>query len=138
MLVIKHTIQTSASLEAIWKLWSDVPNWNVWDHGVESSTIDGPFVTGATGTLKPVGGPLLHTKLTDVQPMKSFVTESKLPLARIVVSHFMKQIERELEVTHQIEMRGVLAFLFAYVIGRSMKKNLPQEMQNMAKKAEAQ
>jgi hypothetical protein len=32
-------------------------------------------------------------------------------------------------VTHQIKMTGPLAFVFAYLIGRPMKKNLPQEMQ---------
>ncbi len=39
-------------------------------------------------------------------------------------------------MTHQIEMTGPLAFFFAFVIGRSMKKNLPQQMAAMIKKAE--
>lgn len=53
MLIIKLTLETSASPESIWQLWQDVKNWNTWDHGIEYSTIDGPFTEGSKGTLKP-------------------------------------------------------------------------------------
>lgn len=136
MLIIKHTVETTASPEAIWEVWQDVPNWNTWDHGIEFSTIDGPFKAGTSGTLKPKEGPLVHTKLLAVQPKKMFVDEAKLVLARIIVSHFLTELNGKTHVTHQIEMTGLLAFFFAIVIGRNMKKTLPQEMVAMVKKAE--
>jgi uncharacterized protein YndB with AHSA1/START domain len=136
MLIIKHTIETTASPEKIWRVWQDVANWNTWDHGIEYSTIDGPFETGIKGTLKPKGGPLVHTELTKVEPMKMFVDESKLFLAKILVSHFLEESNGKTKVTHQIEMKGPMAFVFAFLIGRTMKKNLPQEMAAMIKKAE--
>lgn len=136
MLIIKHTVVTTAPAVAIWQVWQDVANWNTWDYGIEFSSINGPFKEGTSGTLKPKGGPLVHTKLTHVEPMKAFVDESKLPFARIIVSHFLKEKEGKIEVTHKIEMKGLLAFLFAYLIGRTMKKNLPEEMEAMVKKAE--
>ncbi len=136
MLIIEHTIETTASADAIWQIWQDVENWNSWDHGIEYSTINGPFETGTTGTLKPKGGPLVHTKLTLVEPKKSFVDESKLFLARIIFSHDLVKTEDKVKVTHKIEMKGPLAFFFAYVIGRTMKKNLPAEMASLIKKAE--
>lgn len=136
MLIIKHTLETKASAAAIWQIWQDVSNWNSWDHGLEFSQIDGPFEAGTTGTLKPKGGPLVRTKLTKVIPMSCFVDEAKLPLAKILVSHFLTEVEGKWFVTHQIEMKGPLAFFFAFVIGRQMKKNLPDEMRGMVKKAE--
>lgn len=136
MLIIKHTVETTATPADIWEIWKDVKNWNTWDHGIEYSNIKGPFVKGAKGTLKPKGGPLVHTLLTHVEPMKSFVDESKLFLARIIVSHYMMEANSKTQVTHQIEMTGPLSFMFAYLIGRNMKKNLPQEMAAMVKKAE--
>ena len=72
MLIVKHTVQTTASPAAIWKLWADVSNWNSWDHGLEYSKIDGPFQKGTRGTLKPKGGPIVQTVLTEVTPLKSF------------------------------------------------------------------
>lgn len=137
MLIIKHTVETTAPAAAIWHVWQDVRNWNTWDHGIEFSQINGPFKTGTIGTLKPKGGPLVHTKLTNVEPMKLFVDESKLIFARIIVSHFITECAGKTQVTHQIEMKGPLAFLFAFLIGRNMKKNLPQEMQALVKKAES-
>ena len=70
-------------------------------------------------------------------PLKLFVDEATLTLGRIIVTHSLMQAERKTKVTHKIEMTGPLAFLYAFVIGRTMKKNLPQEMQAMVKKAES-
>lgn len=137
MLIVKHTVETTASPEAIWHIWQDVSNWNTWDHGIEFSTINGPFKAGTTGTIKPKGGPLVHTTLTLVEPMKMFVDEAKLPLTRIIVSHSLTESEGKTYVTHHIEMVGLLSFVFAFLIGRNMKKNLPQEMMAMVRKAES-
>ena len=136
MLIIKNSVETKASPKAIWAVWKDVANWNTWDHGIEFSSINGPFKTGTTGTLKPKGGPLVHTKLTYVEPEKKFIDEAKLTLGRIIVSHFLTESNGKTCVTHQIEMKGPLAFFYSIVIGRNMKKNLPQEMAAMVKKAE--
>jgi hypothetical protein len=137
MLIITHTLETKASSEDIWQIWQDVENWNTWDHGIEYSTINGLFEEGTTGTLKPKGGPLVRTKLTCVEPFNKFVDESKLFLGRIIVSHYLTKSADKTLVTHRIEMTGPLAFLYAYLIGRTMKKNLPQEMEAMIKKAES-
>jgi hypothetical protein len=137
MLIIEHTVETTALPSAIWQVWQDVSNWNTWDPGIECSTINGPFQEGTTGTLKPKGGPLVHTKLTRVEPMKSFVDEAKLPLTRIIVTHSLTESAGKTFVTHHIEMKGFLSFVFAFLIGRDMKKHLPQEMMAMVKKAES-
>lgn len=136
MLIIEYTLETTATKEAIWGIWADVANWNTWDHGIEYSTLNGPFQTGSTGTLKPKGGPLVHTKLTRVEPLKLFIDETKLPLTRIIFTHHLSESKGKRIVTTKIEMKGLLAFFFAFVIGRNMKKNLPQEMLTMIKKAE--
>lgn len=135
MLIIKHTVETTAAVAAVWEIWQDVAHWHTWDQGIEYSTLEGPFKAGATGTLKPKGGPLVQTVLKFVEPKKLFVVESKLPFARIIVSHFLSRINGTTHVTHQIEMIGPLAFFFALVIGRKMKKNLPHEMEALVKKA---
>lgn len=137
MLITKNTIEAAATPHSIWGIWQDVASWNTWDHGIEFSTTDGPFKAGTIGTLKPKGGPLVKTKLTEVEPEKFFIVEAKLFLARIITSHFLSEANGKTLVTHQIEMDGLLAFFFAFVIGRKMKKNLPQEMLAMIKKAES-
>lgn len=136
MLVIKHQVKTKVSPNTIWQLWEDVENWNTWDDGIEFSKIDGPFKTGTTGTLKPKGGPVIRTKLSHVEPGNMFTDESKLPMARIIFTHTLSQAENATIVTHQIEIKGLLSYLFFFLIGRKMKQNLPSEMEKMIKKAE--
>ncbi len=137
MLIVKQTLETKATPAQIWQVWKDVKNWNTWDHGIEHSTLDGPFEAGTTGSLKPKGGPLVYTKLTQVEPFKLFIDVAQLFLAQITVSHYLSESDGKTLVTHQIEMTGPLAFFFALVIGRNMKKNLPQEMEAMIHKAES-
>lgn len=137
MLIIKHTVETTATPTQIWEVLQDVESWNSWDHGTEFSRLDGPFQTGTTGCLKPIGGPLLQTLLTQVEPLKMFVQEAKLFLARVVMTHSIAQVAGKTQVTFQTEIRGPLAFFFGCLIGGSIKKKVPIEMEEMLKKAKA-
>lgn len=136
MLLTTHIVKTTASPKAVWHVWKDVANWHTWDHGIEFSTIEGPFEKGTTGTLKPKGGPLIHTELTSVEPMKAFTHESKLPFSRVIASHFLKEANGKTEVKVQIEIKGLLAPFFACVLGHTIRKKLPEEMKAMIQKAE--
>ncbi len=136
MLIVKHSLETKAPPEAVWKVWADVDNWHTWDHGIEKSTIFGPFATGTKGMVKPKGAGEVKTELTYVEPFKIFIDEAKLPLARIIFTHTLSQTHGKTIVTTKIEMKGVLALLFSYLIGREMKKNLAREMASMIRKAE--
>lgn len=136
MLITKHSIQTTAPIWAVWHVLSDVINWPMWDQGTECSSINGPFVTGTTGKLKPKDGPELETKLTKVESMKMFVQEAQLPLARVIMSHFVTERDNKITVTFQTEICGPLAFIWSFLIGRDIKKKIPIEMLAMIKIAE--
>jgi len=136
MLIVERSVWTRALPEAVWQIWADVENWNSWDHGIEYSTLEGPFAVGTKGRLKPQGGPPVHTELTAVEFPRSFVDESQLPLTRIIVSHQMEREGSMTKVTHRVEMKGFLSPLFAILIGRKMKRNMLQEMEAMVRKAE--
>ena len=68
MLIVKHTVETTATPAQIWKVWQDVENWKNWDQEIELSQIDGPFQAGTTGCTKFIGTPLFKTLLTQVEP----------------------------------------------------------------------
>ena len=42
----EHSIETEASPEAIYRLYSDVATWPRWDEGIAEVTLDGPFAAG--------------------------------------------------------------------------------------------
>jgi len=64
-----------------------------------------------------------------------FVQEAKLVLAKVVMIHSISQVAGKTQVTFQTEIREPLAFFFACLIGRSIKKKIPIEMEEMLKKA---
>jgi hypothetical protein len=48
-------VSTSAAPAAIFARWADTDTWPQWNSDTEWVRLDGPFVEGATGTLKPKG-----------------------------------------------------------------------------------
>ena len=136
MVIIKHTIATKASRETIWNIWQDVKNYNRWDDVTEYCSLEGPFKEGTIGRWKPKGGHALQVKLIQVEPLKIYVTEFKLFLARIVSSHYLTESAGKTQITQQLEIKGPLAFLFAYHLGSTIKKNILLEMEALVKKAE--
>ena len=137
MLIVKHTMDTHATREDIWNIWQDVEKWNTWDHAVEYSSIQGAFKGGTKGTWKIKSEPVFSFDLTRVEYLKTFVLEVKLFLARIVCSHYLTQEAGKTRVTHQVEIKGPLAFFYAYHVGASVRKNIPAEMEVLVNKAES-
>ncbi len=134
MLIIKHTLETKATPIQVWRIWQDVANWKTWDQEIELSRLDGPFQTGTTGCTKFVGTPLFKTLLTQVEPYKLVVQEAYLSFAKVISYQSMSHDAGKTQVTFQVEIRGPLAFFFACLIGRSIKKKIPIEMEEMLKK----
>jgi hypothetical protein len=130
----KHT--TNAPKERIWALWSDVKNWNEWDHEVERSEISGAFAVGTKGVLKPVGGPQTKFEIIDIRQCSSFTDRSFLPFCTMDFIHTMTEVNGRLEISHKVVMQGVMTFLFAKIIGKNIEKGLPTAVAKLVELAE--
>lgn len=129
--------ETTATAQQIWHLWQDISTWNSWDHDLELGQINGPFQVGTTGYLKFKDSPQFKTLLTCVKPYKMFVQQLQLFGATVVMTHSIDHVNDKTHVTLQTEIKGPLAFIFACLLGRSIKKKIPLEMEEMLKKAES-
>jgi len=133
-----ETVETYATAEAIWALWSDPATWHTWDAEVTSASIYGEFAQGAKGVMQPASGPKVAFELTQVDINSAFVNRARLPLATLDFSH--RYIPSSIDgvpaqVTHGVEIRGLLAPLFGFLIGRGVKKHLRTAMLKLAEKA---
>ena len=135
MLILKHTVETTATPAQIWRVWEDVETWKDWDHEIEFSQIDGPFKSGTYGRLKMLRSPILRTQITKCEPLRMYVFEAKLLLAKAVSTSIIDQIGDNTYVTFQNEIRGPLAFFYMLLLGRGIKDKTAREMQEMLKKA---
>jgi hypothetical protein len=51
-------------------------------------------------------------------------------------THFISRENGETIVTHEVEMTGLLTFIFSKVIGNGIKRDLPGAMQRLTQLAE--
>ncbi|MDR3260622.1 MAG: hypothetical protein LBT78_02165 [Tannerella sp.] len=128
--------KASVEREQIWKLWSDVRNWNVWDKDVEFSELFGNFESGTKGIMKPVGGPKIRFVMIECKNLQSFTDRSLLPLCKMDFIHKMTETKNGLEITHKVVMTGFLSFLFSKIMGKNMAKGLPLAVKKLVELAE--
>jgi hypothetical protein len=100
MIITEVKCKTSASREAIWKIWTDVENWKAWDKDIEYSCLSGDFKVGTIGTLKSAGSPKTKFTITECVYLKKFANESKLPLCKIKFIHLIEESGKDIEIIH--------------------------------------
>jgi len=136
MLITKHSILTDASPSKIWEYWSDVETWHTWDNGLAGAGIEGEFVKGSKGWLKPADGPKTKLELIEVRENQFFHDITKLPLGKIDFYHTLEQVGEQTKITQQIEMNGPLTFIFSRLVGKGLRERLPSVMNKLAQLAE--
>lgn len=135
---VTHTEITTASPEAIWALWENVPGWIQWDEGLEAISLDGPFAVGTPGKIRPTGGPSWPFTLIDVEDGVRFTDETRLPLCRLRFAHELESTaDGHTAVTITVSFHGPLRPLFQRVIGKDIARELAAQTQRLVQVAEA-
>ncbi|EBW2367047.1 hypothetical protein CBJ60_004486 [Salmonella enterica subsp. enterica serovar Ajiobo] len=131
-------VTTLATPEQIWTMWQDASSWPCWDSELEWVRLEGEFVAGTIGIMKPANGPEVKFCLSDVVPLRSFSDVAQLPLTRLVFNHeYITPQEGDCtaQIRHSVTMNGLLAPLFGRLIGRKIKAHLRQAMQELSLRA---
>ncbi|MGW5225102.1 SRPBCC family protein [Nocardia niigatensis] len=130
------TATSTAAPAAFFAKWADMATWPEWNQDTEWVTLDGPFEQGATGTLKPKGGPktkFVVTKLTDTE----FIDSSKLIGARLIFAHEVTTDGTITTVRVSISMEGPLRGLWTKIMGGNLAKSLQGDVDALVAAAEA-
>jgi Polyketide cyclase / dehydrase and lipid transport len=129
-------ITSSAAPETFFARWGDMATWPEWNLDTEWVRLDGPFVEGATGTLKPKGGPkvaFVVARLTDDE----FVDVSKLLGARLTFAHQVQRNGDQTDVRVDASIRGPLAFVWRLILGNGIRASAQPDLERLAAAAEA-
>ena len=86
------SIVTTASPQALWRLFEDVAGWTRWNAGIARIALHGPFASGSTFDMQPPGMEAFTSKLHDVRPNAGFVDETVLDGTRFLVSHELQSL----------------------------------------------
>ena len=133
----EDSITIDTTPEQVFLTYKDVANWPTWDPETVSASIDGDFVVGSTGKIKPGKEP--ETKITwvEVTPDKSFTVECKLPLCKMQFIHEMTAQNSRTLVVNKIELTGILASIFGLLIGSKLKQGVRQSLLGLKQHLEA-
>ena len=129
--VAEAQVVSGAAPAAFFARWADVATWPEWSKDTEWVRLDGPFAEGATGTLKPKGGPKVAfrvTALTDTE----FTDVSKLAGATLTFRHLVAVTGIGTEVRVVVTIDGPLAFLWNLLLGKGIRATLQDDLDNLA------
>jgi hypothetical protein len=129
--------ESSAPPSAFFARWADMATWPDWNADTDWVRLDGPFVEGATGVLKPKGGPkvpFVVASLTD----REFVDVSRLVGARLTFDHQIAPTPLGCTIDVRVTIRGPLARMWALILGKGFRATLQPDLDRLVALAEAE
>ena len=138
MMQFEEQIVIAAPPEKVFALYKNVAAWSSWDPDIKTSSIEGSFSSGASGSLQPSSGPKVSVKFTEVIPNRSFTVESKFPLCVLRFEHELTPLPSGTNAKHRVTFQGLLSPFFGRIIGSQIRKELPRALQVLKRAAEHQ
>jgi hypothetical protein len=131
------SITSSATPAAFFERWADMATWPEWNTDTEWVRLDGPFEQGATGELKPAGGPKVRFVVERLVPGREFVDVSTLLGARLVFDHRVGTApDGRTRVSVEVRLTGPLAPLWRLILGKGVTASLRGDLERLAAVAE--
>lgn len=131
------SVETAASADQVWKVWSDTSTWGEWNPNVTTMEMRGPFQSGTSAVMNTPAGQHHQMQLLDVVPGRSFALETRVIPGTLF--RFNCRIDGsggKTRISQHVEVKGPLGFL-GFMFGPGVSKDFPTLLQNLAKKAES-
>ena len=136
--IAEATITSSAAPERFFARWADMATWPEWNTDTEWVRLDTPFGPGATGTLKPKGGPKVRFTVTSVVEGREFVDVSHLIGAKLTFAHTVTlRPDGGCAVNVSIDLTEPLAWLWKMALGKGLRTSVQPDLDRLAATAEA-
>lgn len=133
----RRAVETKAAPTRVWEVWSDTSTWPSWNPDMEVVSLDGPFKSGTTGTMRTKSGGTHKIVLEDVREGKAFrVNSDGMPATRL---HFRCEIAARgegSEVSQAVTFTGPLAWLMGGMARGQIVKTFPTLLEGLARYAE--
>jgi hypothetical protein len=133
----EQSIETSASPEAIWRLWSDVAGWPEWNADIEHIEISGPFQAGSKISMTPFGEDPVELEIAEAAEPDMFVDEANLGDVIVRTIHRIERLEgARSRVTYRMEISGPAADRIGPELGPQISGDCPETLAALVRHAE--
>src|SRR5262245_2480578 len=139
MWTTEHSVETTASPESIWRLWSDVTTWREWNADIERIELTGPFVPGSTIAMTPVGQETVELLIAEVSEPSLFVDQADLGEVVVRTTHTVERLGDERNrVTYRMEITGPASDTVGPELGPKISGDFPETLAALVERAAAE
>lgn len=131
------SVETNASPEKVWKIWSDMSTWGDWNPNVSTMNWQGAFASGTNGIMNTRAGQHHKMKLVDAVPGRSFALETSVVPG--TTFRFNCQVEGAgamTRISQTVAVKGPLGPVLGGMLGPQVSKEFGTLLHNLARKAE--
>lgn len=132
-----YSMETSASPEVIWTIWTDVPNWKNWDTGLKDASIEGYFNLDSKGVITSLEDRKSKFKVVEYKEGQSYTYKTKLPLGSLYVKRYLTVKEGKTIFTHEVWFKGLTGGILAKAFGDKFRTMLPDVLGKIKEIAES-
>ena len=134
----KRSLETAASPEAVWRIWSDPTSWSDWNPSVGEVKLEGPFAVGASGMMHMRSGRQHQIRFERIEPGRAFELEATaLPGHPFSFRCEVVPVGSGSRVSQSVTVRGPLAAILSPVVGEQVAKTFEPILRALAERAEA-
>src|SRR5262245_41056217 len=135
----EHSVETTASAESIWALWSDVASWSDWNADIERIEITGPCAPGSTIAMTPVGQDTVELRIAETAEPDLFVDQADLGDVVVRTTHRVERLGDERNrVTYRMEITGPAADTVGPYLGPRISGDFPETLAALVERAAAE
>lgn len=131
----EHTLETSASPEALWRRLAEVERWPEWDGELEWAKLQGPLRVGASITVKHRGGDRQTFRLIRVEQGTLLEGGRKGLLMDLKVLHRLEPCELGTRLTRRVTITGLLSGLAHLLWARRYRNEVAESARKLAREA---
>lgn len=134
---VEYSIETSASPQELWRLWSDVAGWPKWNADIEEIDLSGPFSAGSRIRMTPIGQEAIELSIVEATEPGLFVDEANLGEIVVRTVHRAEELGGgRTGVTYRMEITGPEADTLGPQIGPEISGDFPRTLAALVERAE--
>jgi uncharacterized protein YndB with AHSA1/START domain len=138
MWAAEHSLETSASPEAVWRLWADVQRWPEWNADLAQAELEGEFREGSTIRMTSNDGDVVELRIAEVVEPERFVDEAALGGITVRTTHRLEPAAPErVRIVYRMEISGPEADTVGAELGPQISGDFPEVLAALAAAAEA-
>lgn len=129
---VEHSAETDLEPEAIWRTWAEVDRWGEWNPDIAVVELSGPFATGSTITMTPLGQEPVELRITEARPRELFVDEATVAGTVIRTAHRIERLAAgRMRVVYALQADGPLA----RELGPAISADFPETLAGLLRHA---